>query len=51
MARRRLRRWVREIVLATALTAVAAAFIASALLRGEAPSPQPAFETAGKPGR
>jgi hypothetical protein len=51
MARRRLRRWAREIVLAIALTAVAATFIVSAILRSEAPSPESAFETADKPGK
>jgi hypothetical protein len=43
------RRWAREIVLAAALTAVAAAFIANALLRGDVSSQEPAFETAKKP--
>ena len=44
---RPLRRWAREIALAAALTAVAAAFIANALLRGGDPSEEPsAYETA-----
>jgi hypothetical protein len=43
---RPLRRWAREIALAAALTAVAAAFIANALLNGAEPS---AYETARKP--
>ena len=47
--RYRVRRWAREIVLAALLTAVAAAFIANALLRGDEPSPGPsAYETARK---
>jgi hypothetical protein len=46
---RPLRRWAREIVLAAALTAVAAAFIANALLRSDDPSEGPsAYETARK---
>jgi hypothetical protein len=49
-SRRALRRWAREIVLAAALTAVAAAFILGALLRGNESSPEPlAFEAARKP--
>jgi hypothetical protein len=51
MTRRPLRRWAREIVLAVALTAVAAAFIVTALLRSEAPPPESAFETARTPGK
>jgi hypothetical protein len=48
--RYRVRRWAREIVLAALLTAVAAAFIANALLRGDEPLPGPsAYETARKP--
>ncbi len=44
-----LRRWAREIVLAAALTAVAAAFIANALLNGNEPSKDSsAYETARK---
>jgi len=44
-----LRRWTREIVLAVALTAVAAAFIANALLKGKEPSRErSAYETARK---
>jgi hypothetical protein len=50
-AQRRLRRWAREIVLAAALTAVAAAFIVTALLRSETPAPEAAFETARTPGK
>jgi len=49
-SRYRARRWAREIVLAALLTAVAAAFIANALLRGDEPSSRPfAYETARKP--
>jgi hypothetical protein len=47
---RRVRRWAKEIVLAALLTAVAVAFIANALLRGDQMPRQPsAFETARKP--
>jgi hypothetical protein len=51
MGQRPLRRWAREIVLAAALTAVAVAFIANALLRSDPPAQDSAFETARKPGR
>ncbi len=47
-----LRRWAREIMLAALLTAVAAIFIASALLRSDdAAQERSAFETARKPGK
>jgi hypothetical protein len=47
---RRVRRWVREILLAVVLTVAAAVFIAVALLRGGAnPQDAPSFETARKP--
>jgi hypothetical protein len=49
-SRHRVRRWAREIVLAAVLTAVAVAFIANALLRGDGSAQEPsAFETARKP--
>jgi hypothetical protein len=49
-SRRRVRRWAREIVIAALLTIAAAAFIATALLRGDGAGPRaPAFETARKP--
>ena len=46
-----LRRWAREIVLAAVLTAIAVAFIATALLRSDETREPPAFETARKQGK
>jgi hypothetical protein len=47
-----LRRWAREIMLAALLTAVAAIFIASALLRSDDTGREPsAFETARTPSK
>jgi len=50
MARRRMRRWAREIALAVVLTVAAIAFMTAALLRGNGALQTPStFETARKP--